>query len=291
MIFKKKRTFEFILNNLKETINNYSWITEYEKCLSNVENQMYYVPMVEKLLQSSNFKRDFEVMFSIDKKFMVIFKMLLSLRNKEMWFCDLKKDNTKIYFENKKFDLLNFEGNWEDYYDLIEKSGLLSFLRKIENLELSSILYGIECGLDSNARKNRTGTKMEEVIGDYLEFYKDKYDFKFNSQVKLSNILSKTSYFNFLNENFLKDKVFDFVIEKENTFWLIECNFFSTSGSKLDSIVGAYKDLNEIIKQFKNINFVWITDGKGWLKTKNSFKEAYDSIEYFYTIYDLERIE
>ena len=44
----------------------------------------------------------------------------------------------------------------------------------------------------------------------------------------------------------------------------------------------------DFLKNIKDIEFIWITDGKGWLSTKNNLKEAYQVIDKLYTIVDLE---
>ena len=45
----------------------------------------------------------------------------------------------------------------------------------------------------------------------------------------------------------------------------------------------------DFLKNIKDIEFIWITDGKGWLSTKNNLKEAYQEIDKLYTIVDLEK--
>jgi type II restriction enzyme len=48
------------------------------------------------------------------------------------------------------------------------ESGLRDILadRKISNL--SDYVFGIETGLDTNARKNRSGTLMEGIVEDFV---------------------------------------------------------------------------------------------------------------------------
>ncbi|MDE5553415.1 MAG: type II restriction endonuclease, partial [Malacoplasma sp.] len=232
-------------------------------------------------------KKEFCLSFKLNKDIMKIFKRLLSLRNNEIWFCNLEI-NQKIIFNNKKYDLENFSNTSEEYYELLEKSGLINFLKSINNLNLSSLLYGIECGLDSNARKNRTGKRMEEVVEKYFDYYKDKYNLQYEKQVKFSEVYKK-----YLNKNFdlnsYRNKKFDFVIRENDLIWFVECNFFSSSGSKLDSIAGEFRDLSKYIST-DNLRFVWITDGKGWLSARSSFEQSYNEIEHLYTLEDLNNL-
>ena len=68
-------------------------------------------------------------------------------------------------------------------------------------------------------------------------------------------------------------KVFDFILLKDGIpFFLIETNFYSTSGSKIGINEREYISLSKDIKTFSNTNihklyFSWITDGNYWLST------------------------
>lgn len=69
-----------------------------------------------------------------------------------------------------------------------------------------------------------------------------------------------------------EDKVFDFILLKNGSpFFLIETNFYSTSGSKIGINETQYISLSQDIKSFSsseyNLFFSWITDGNYWLST------------------------
>ncbi|WP_342277256.1 DpnII family type II restriction endonuclease [Spiroplasma endosymbiont of Nebria brevicollis] len=70
--------------------------------------------------------------------------------------------------------------------------------------------------------------------------------------------------------------------------FLIEVNFYNAGGSKLNSEASRFKTLSKTISKLDNITFVWITDGIGWKTSKPNLREAYDEIENFYTLLDLE---
>lgn len=90
-----------------------------------------------------------------------------------------------------------------------------------------------------------------------------------------------------LRESFGDDiKKFDFVIFGKNKQYFIECNFYTGGGSKLNETARAYIELAQKFENFKDKQFVWITDGQGWLNAKNKLQEAYKSVE----IYNLSNI-
>jgi type II restriction enzyme len=72
-------------------------------------------------------------------------------------------------------------------------------------------------------------------------------------------------------------KRFDFVIKTKVKTYLIETNFYNSSGSKLNETARSYSDLAPKINQYSNFEFVWITDGEGWLSAKNKLEEAYSN--------------
>ena len=82
-------------------------------------------------------------------------------------------------------------------------------------------------------------------------------------------------------------KQFDFVIYADKTY-LIEVNFYSSGGSKLNEVARAYTDIAPKINQNKNFEFVWITDGIGWHTAKNKLEEAYINIPSVYNLTTLQ---
>ena len=76
-------------------------------------------------------------------------------------------------------------------------------------------------------------------------------------------------------------KIFDFVISIGDVTYLIEANFYSTGGSKLNEVARSYIEIAKKISLCSGYNFVWITDGQGWLAAKNKLEEAYKSVKIY----------
>jgi len=83
-------------------------------------------------------------------------------------------------------------------------------------------------------------------------------------------------------------KRFDFVIQTKKKTYLIETNFYNSGGSKLNEVARAYTDIAQKINQYKKFEFVWITDGQGWLSAKNKLDEAYSLIPSIYNLVNLD---
>ena len=84
------------------------------------------------------------------------------------------------------------------------------------------------------------------------------------------------------------EKRFDFVVKTDNMIYVIETNFYSGGGSKLNETARSYKTLALESNTIDEITFVWFTDGKGWNSAKNNLKETFDVMEHIYNIKDLE---
>lgn len=68
------------------------------------------------------------------------------------------------------------------------------------------------------------------------------------------------------------------------------CSDFSNNGggSKLNEVARSYSDVAPKINQYENFEFVWITDGQGWLSAKNKLEEAFSIIPSVYNLSNLD---
>ena len=71
----------------------------------------------------------------------------------------------------------------------------------------------------------------------------------------------------------------DYVINKNGKLYFFEVNFYSGGGSKLKSTATEYTKMNEYWNA-QDIEFIWITDGAGWIKTQRPLREYFDKAEY-----------
>ena len=80
------------------------------------------------------------------------------------------------------------------------------------------------------------------------------------------------------------EKRFDFFIKTATVKYLIEVNFYSGGGSKLNEVARAYTELAPKVNSVKGYEFVWITDGIGWKSARNKLEEAYNTIPSVYNL-------
>ena len=158
--------------------------------------------------------------------------------------------------------------------EYLEGTGLANIFREGKIKDLVDYVFGIETGLDSNARKNRSGHVMEQRVAaifddNGVQYRKEVYSTEW---AELQRVLGDD------------EKRFDFVIPTANKTYLFEVNFYSGGGSKLNEVARAYAELSQKINSVEGFEFVWITDGVGWKQAKNKLHEAYNIIPHVYNL-------
>ena len=168
----------------------------------------------------------------------------------------------------------------KDLLKFFEESGLKKFFVNKEVNSLLDYCKGIEVGMDTNARKNRTGTSMETICETYVKRLCDKYGYSYISQATASKIKSefgRTIHLDKINRRF------DFAINTPSNCYLIEVNFYSAGGSKLKATAGEYKELSDMLST-QGLGFIWFTDGKGWNTAKTALQETFEHNDYIFNL-------
>lgn len=161
----------------------------------------------------------------------------------------------------------------EGIYTYLTATGLAEVFQNKDIRNLVDYVFGIEVDLDSNARKNRSGDNMSIAIAQILIANTIPYKTEV-SIIQFPHIIG-----------WGKDiKRFDFVVQTTRKTYLIEANFYNSSGSKPNEVSRAYKELAAKINSYPDYEFIWITDGQGWQSAKNKLEEAYNSIPGVYNL-------
>lgn len=277
-----KRNFESWLLTMKDSIATWDYYTDFGKVYQNVESLKVELNILNSLIGSKDIENEFKALLARYPEIIKAIPILLAKREKEISINEPKQS----YVFN--FAKMNYS---VDQYALFMKNcGLFELLQKHIINNLVDYVMGVEVGLDSNGRKNRTGHLMEDLVESYLidaGLVKGKTYFK---EMYLSDV-EKMFGLNLqaLSNNDKAEKRFDYVfIGAMNEIYLCECNFYSGGGSKLNETARSYKMLTEEAKQIKGIKFVWFTDGIGWFSAKHNLEETFDVLDDLYNINDLD---
>lgn len=251
-------------NTLLLTIHNYKYFVNWKKIYKNVEKNVVPINILNSLnkVPANKINESFSEILDKYPEVVPILPSILAIR--------YEKKNDKIIdvFEDKQFKEYNFSKenfNKEDIIHFCEESGLLDLFTTIS--DLYTYLLGTEVGLDTNARKSRSGTLFESIVEEMLlEHLKNQPEYFLESQDKVEDI----------NTN----KIADFIIYKNgNPKYIIECNYYNSTGSKPSEVARAYMELEEMINK-TDMQFIWLTDGQGWKKMQNPLIKAMENIQY-----------
>lgn len=272
-----KRNFNAWLNTFRLSINSYSYYTDFKKVLENVKKFKLEICILNSLIGSQNIEADFEKIIRKYPECLQVIPLLLAVRHSEIYCQD-----------DKGAILYNFsqpEQSPEQYKYFMQKTGLFDMLKNSRIKDLADYCTGVEVGLDSNARKNRGGHQMENLVEKYLvkaniDYYKEMYLNEIESKwgIDLSAISGEGT----------SSKRWDFVVKTPSCIYVIETNFYTSNGSKLNETARSYKMLAEEAKKVKGFCFVWITDGQGWLSARGNLEETFNVLNAMFNIKDME---
>lgn len=279
---KMKRNFDEWINNFKSSISNYSYYADFKKIYKNVDKVKVELNILNSLIGSKNIEEEFQNILIKYPETLECIPLLLAVRSREIFV----KDEINEYLF--KFDKMVY--SMKDYIRFMEESGLFDLLQNHIINNLYDYVLGIEVGLDSNGRKNRGGHLMENLVESYIIKAGYKKDVNYFKEMYLKDIEKKWNLdLSEMSGNNTSTKRFDFVIKTENQVYVIETNFYSSGGSKLNETARSYKMLAQESKKVDGVTFIWFTDGTGWNSAKKNLEETFNELETMYNIDDLEK--
>ena len=258
--------FNAFLAQLKETNQTLDFFCDFEKINQNVANIKLSLCMLNSLIGAANMRSAVETIWNRDKSAFNVMDILIAVRSEGKKKVLNKLGNCIVL--DSLFDSV------DGVMEFLETTGLAEVFQTQKITNLVDYVFGVETGLDTNARKNRSGHIMEEVVAGIFDSYGIDYRQEVYSYEwpEIESVLGDD------------EKRFDFVIEMPNKTYLIEVNFYSGGGSKLNEVARSYSDIAPKINSINGFEFIWITDGIGWLSAKNKLQEAYNIIPSIYNL-------
>ena len=261
--------FKIFLSQLSETNATLDYFTDFKKIKSNVNKIAIKLNQLNYLIGKEDLNKAVYELYEENPKVFEVLDILIAIR---------KNKRAKTF--NNKGEIILLDTYFETpelVLEFIEETGLAEVFKNKDISNLVDYVFGIEVGLDTNARKNRGGDNMSKAVS--LIF--DKADVFYKKEVNntiFPEIISLGA----------DVKRFDFVIKTKRKTYLIEANYYNSGGSKLNETARSYSDVAPKINQYENYEFVWITDGQGWFSAKNKLEEAFNIIPSLYNLITLE---
>ncbi|STZ01404.1 Type-2 restriction enzyme MboI [Moraxella lacunata] len=264
-----KLAFDDFFNSMSETNATLDYFTDFDKVKKNVAqieiklNQLNYLLGKDDLAQAV-----YELYAECPNAFSIL-EILIAVRKKEQ-----KKSLDE---KGQVVTLNNYFQSADKIIDFLNNTGLADVFRDKNIKNLVDYVFGIEVGLDTNARKNRGGDNMSKAVQSLF----DRAGIYYKKEVR-------NTIFTDIESLGADVKQFDFVIKTKIKTYVIETNYYNSGGSKLNEVARAYTDVAPKINQYPQYEFVWITDGQGWKTAKNKLQEAYIHIPSVYNLYTLQ---
>lgn len=276
-----KRNFAEWLLTFTDSIANYRYYIDFDTIYKNAEIYKIELNMLNSLIGSKNIESDFEELVNKYPEVIKCIPTLLAVRQYEIIVLDDDGNKFEYSFKKMNYDI-------EQYIVFMRETGLFELLEKHLINNLYDYVLGVECGLNSNARKNRGGHLMEDAVEKFIQkagFKKGETYFK---EMYLQDIEEKWKLdMSFISNQNQATKRFDFVIKTDKCIYGIETNFYVSGGSKLNETARSYKMIAEEAKKVVGFEFVWFTDGMGWISARNNLKETFDNMGNIYNINDM----
>ncbi len=256
--------FDTFMSQLRETNATLGFFCDFKKIANNVEDIAISLNMLNYLIGKADLRAAVEALWKRDKTVFDVMDILIATR---------EKDNKMFFDETGQFRKVHslFQ-SVDGIMEFLEGTGLADVFRNQEIRDLEDYVFGVETGLDTNARKNRSGEITESLVKRL--FTNAGIDFR--QQVSSNEFPAVAAALG------ADQKIFDFVITTDTKTYLIEVNFYSGGGSKLNEVARSYTDIAPKINSIKGFEFVWITDGIGWNSARNKLQEAFAAIPSIY---------
>ncbi len=273
----QQRDFEEWLKTFRVSIATYQYYVDFSKVYSNVKEIKVELNILNSLIGSQTIEEDFRKLATKYPEILKCIPILLAVRSRE------------IFADNRNF-VFNEDMDIDDASLFLRETGLFDLMSEHITKDLVDYVTGIETGLDSNARKNRGGDLMEDLVESFIKkagFVANKDYFK---EMTSKEIETKWGIdLSALTNDQKAKKRFDFVIKTEEMIYAIEANFYASGGSKLNETARSYKMIAEEARSISGFSFIWITDGLGWESAKRNLEETFDDGANIYNISELDK--
>ena len=264
-----EKNFDLFMSQLAETNATLDFYTSFSKIRENVRCIEIKLNTLNYLIGKQDLGVAVKELWDNDKRVFSILDILIATR----------KEQKKKYLDEMGKPHLIHEllGNYEGVMKFLNETGMAEVLQNKDIKNLVDYVFGVEAGLDTHARKNRSGDITELLLhriltANGIEHRMEVYSHEFPQLQKALGA---------------DEKRFDFMIETARCVYLIEVNFYNGGGSKPNEVARAYRELSPIVNKVDGFEFVWITDGQGWNSARNKLEEAYNEIDRMYNFESL----
>ncbi|WP_024788333.1 type II restriction endonuclease [Lebetimonas sp. JH369] len=266
--------FEEITSSFKDKTTQRDYFVNWKKVLQNIEPIEKELNLLNYLIGKKKLhKETVDLLLKYPETIKAI-PLLLAIRDKSL---EVLIDTRNFIYREFNFSKKSYsKDEIKIFSDFILKSGLGELLKDNKIKNLVDYATGVEVGLDSNGRKNRGGTLMENIVEEFVRDTTKELNIKYMPQATAKKIKDKWNIDVKVDKS---SRIIDFAVNKNGKLYFIEVNFYGGGGSKLKSTATEYIRMNDYWNN-QGIEFIWITDGAGWKSTLKPLREYFDKADY-----------
>lgn len=277
------KAFDNFYQTLRPSLKLWDYFVNWDKVFRNTKQIEIQLNIWNYLLGKEKFDNEFKLLLKQHPEIVNAIPTLIVRDGASSQEFSIIEDVEDLTKEESLFDFsksANSDQDIENALKFVKKSGLSKLFAKDGVKNLVDYVMGVEAGLDSNARKNRSGTSMETVVESYLNKFVQGKKLSFISQANPKRIKEKWGFDVPVDK---ASRSYDFALSDGIKLVIIEVNFYGGGGSKLKATAGEYKGLFDLLSIPKT-SFVWVTDGEGWNTTRLPLKSAFEHIDYVWNL-------
>ncbi len=270
------------LSTLSETNRTFDYYVDWEKINRNVDRYTEELSLLNSLLRvdRTEVEAKFRHILTRYPAVLEVLPLLIATRAQELKILeDIRAEVLDVLLYDFTPRALG-PADVDRIVHFAKGVGLLDLFANPKITNLIDYLVGVEVGMDTNARKNRSGQAMESILRPLVREIEQGND---NIAVYEQKTLSQLS--DLVAEDIpseIANRKLDFIIaiQEANSVKLInvETNYFGVSGSK-EEVVPAYIQRQTYLQQI-GADFVLVTDGQGWAQMANELGRAVSSLDW-----------
>lgn len=275
--------FENFMNELRPSLKLWDYFVNWDKVFRNTRRAEIDLNILNYLLGKKDFDNEFLKLLEEHPTVVRVIPTLVVRDGKGSENFAIVSDISDLTSPELLFDFripADTPKQRQDALTFIKMSGLQRLFTDGGVKNLVDYVLGVEAGVDSNGRKNRSGTAMETVVEEYLRGFCGESGLTYQKQATAPAIQAQWGFTVPVDKS---SRRFDFAISDGENLVLMEVNFYGGGGSKLKATAGEYIGLNQIITE-QGHTFVWVTDGIGWRTTHLPLREAFEKIDFLWNL-------
>ena len=147
--------FEQFLSQLLETNASLDFYCDFEKIKCNVDDIAISLNTLNYLLGQQDLKQAVKKLWDRDSKVFEVLQILIANR---------KEQHKKVVDGDKVIEIQEYLSSVDGVVKFLEQTGLAELIVNKDIKNFVDYVFGVEVGLDTNARKNRGGENMAKAV-------------------------------------------------------------------------------------------------------------------------------